>query len=134
MADCIVKTVIPFRFIQTIDMARDILASTKEEIDMSDDEFIFVSDSNNVCRLKTDDTLFTEAMVDFIKYFTLKKFYIIHTVLKAVEQRLSVSKFIRIYRIYFAAVSIIDTKRDRALVINRKPVPVAEFYRTVLNN
>jgi DNA-binding LytR/AlgR family response regulator len=133
VADYIVKPVTPSRFIQAIDRAREIIESNKEDVRIADDEFIFIRDSNVVRRLKIDDILYAEAMGDYVKLHTPQKFYAIHTTLKAVEERLPSSKFIRVHRSYIASLQKIDTIQDGALVINGKAVPVADAYRAALN-
>jgi DNA-binding LytR/AlgR family response regulator len=133
VADYIVKPVTPARFIQAVDKAREILQSKTEEYKLSDDEFVFIRDSNIVRKLKLDDILFAEAMGDYVKLHTLQKFFAIHTTLKTVEERLPASKFLRVHRSYIVALSKIDTLQDGALVINGKPVPVADAYRAALN-
>jgi DNA-binding LytR/AlgR family response regulator len=133
VADYIVKPVTPARFIQAVDKAREILQSNTEEYKLSDDEFVFIRDSNIVRKLKLDDILFAEAMGDYVKLHTLQKFFAIHTTLKTVEERLPASKFLRVHRSYIVAISKIDTIQDGALVINGKPVPVADAYRAALN-
>ena len=133
VADYIVKPVTVSRFIQAIDRAREIIDSNKEDVRMVEDEFIFIRDSNIVRRLKIDDILYAEAMGDYVKLHTSQKFYAIHTTLKAVEERLPSSKFIRVHRSYIASLQKIDTIQDGALVINGKPVPVADAYRSALN-
>lgn len=133
VADFIVKPVTPARFIQAIDKARVLLESRKEQVQQDEDEFVFIRDSNIVRRLKLDDILFAEAMGDYVKLFTPQKFYAIHTTLKAVEERLPVARFTRVHRSYIVAINKIDTIQDGALVINGKPVPVADSYRASLN-
>lgn len=133
VADYIVKPVTPARFIQAIGRAREILESSKEEVKMNEDEFIFIRDSNIVRRMKVDDILYAEAMGDYVKLHTPQKFYAIHTTLKAVEERLPSSKFIRVHRSYIVALNKIDTLQDGALVIHGIPVPVADAFRAALN-
>lgn len=133
VADYIVKPVTPARFLQAIAKAREIIQSNNEEFTLNDEEFIFIRDSNIVRRLKLDDILFAEAMGDYVKLYTPQKFYAIHTTLKAVEERLPVSKFLRVHRSYIVALPKIDTIQDGALVINGRSLPVADAYRTVLN-
>jgi len=132
VADYIVKPVTPSRFIQAIERAREIIESNKD-VRIAEDEFIFIRDSNVVRRLKIDDILYAEAMGDYVKLHTPQKFYAIHTTLRAVEERLPSSKFIRVHRSYIASLQKIDTIQDGALVINGKPVPVADAYRAALN-
>lgn len=133
VADYIVKPVMPARFLQAIDKAREICQSNTEEVNLQEDEFIFIRDSNIVRKLKLEDILFAEAMGDYVKLFTAQKFYAIHTTLKAVEERLPVSAFLRVHRSYIVAVSKIDTVQEGALIINGKPIPVADAYRSTLN-
>jgi DNA-binding LytR/AlgR family response regulator len=133
VADYIIKPVTPARFIQAIDKAREIIESNAEEFKMNDDEFIFFRDSNIVRRLKLDDILFAEAMGDYVKLYTTQKFFAIHTTLKLVEERLPAPRFLRVHRSYIVAISKIDTVQDGALVVNGKPVPVADAFRAGLN-
>lgn len=133
VADYIVKPVTPGRFIQAIDKAREILDSNKEEVKLSDDEFIFIRDANIVRRLKLDDILYAEAMGDYVRLYTPQKFYAIHSTLKAVEERLPAGKFLRVHRSYIVAVNKIEIIQEGALIINGKPVPVADAYRSTLN-
>ena len=133
VADYIVKPVTPSRFIQAVDKAREILQSQTEEFKSTDEEFLFVRDSNIIRRLKLDDILYAEAMGDYVKLYTPQKFFAVHTTLKAVEERLPASKFIRVHRSYIAAFTKIDMIQDGALVINGKTVPVADAYRAALN-
>lgn len=133
VADYIVKPVVPARFIQAIDKAREILDSNAEEVKMVDDEFIFIRDSNIIRRLKLDDLLFAEAMGDYVKLYTPQKFFAVHTTLKAVEERLPPTRFLRVHRSYIVALNKIDTLRDGALLIGEKSIPVADAYRSVLN-
>jgi DNA-binding LytR/AlgR family response regulator len=133
VADYIVKPVMPARFLQAIDKAREICQSNTEEVTLKEDEFIFIRDSNIVRKLRLEDILFAEAMGDYVKLFTAQKFYAVHTTLKEVEERLPANAFLRVHRSYIIAISKIDTIQERAIVINGKPIPVADAYRSALN-
>jgi DNA-binding LytR/AlgR family response regulator len=50
-----------------------------------------------------------------------------------VEQRLPSSRFLRVHRSFIAAIDKIDTVQEGTLIINGKPVPVADAYRSALN-
>jgi DNA-binding LytR/AlgR family response regulator len=133
VADYIVKPLSPTRFIQAIDKARVILESNREEVNLKEDEFIFIRDSNIVRRLKLDKILYAEAMGDYVKLFTPEKFYAIHSTLKTVEERLPGSNFLRVHRSYVVAVDKIDSMEAGVLIVNGKPLPVADAYRSTLN-
>lgn len=133
VADYIVKPVTTARFLQAVDKARIILESDKEQMNAEADEFVFIRDSNIIRRLKMDDIIYAEAMGDYVKIFTAQKFYAIHSTLKTVEERLPASKFLRVHRSYIVAINKIDTIQEGALIINGKPIPVADSYRAALN-
>jgi len=133
VADYIIKPVTTARFIQAIDKAREILESTTEEVKLKEEEFVFIRDSNIVRRLKLDNILYAEAMGDYVKLYTPEKFYAIHATLKAVEERLPAFRFLRVHRSYMVAIDRIDTLDGGALVVNGKPIPVADAYRAALN-
>jgi len=133
VADYIVKPVTPARFEQAIEKAREMLSSKTEEFKINEKEFIFIRDSNIIRRLKIDEILFAEAMGDYVKLHTLQKFYAIHSTLKAVGARLPTSGFLRVHRSYIVAVNKIDTIQDGSIIINGKPLPVADAYRASLN-
>jgi DNA-binding LytR/AlgR family response regulator len=133
VADYIVKPLTSNRFLQAIDKAREILESNREEVKMKEDEFIFIRDSNIIRRLKLDKILYAEAMGDYVKLYTPEKFYAIHTTLKAVEERLPASSFLRVHRSYLVAINKIDSMESGVLTVNGKPLPVADAYRNILN-
>jgi DNA-binding LytR/AlgR family response regulator len=134
VADYIVKPVTPARFVQAMAKAREILESNEEEVKWEEEEFIFIRDSLVVRRLRVEDILFAEAMGDYVKLYTPQKFYAIHTTLKAVEDRLPASRFLRVHRSFLVALNKIDTIQDGVLIIGEKPVPVADAYRKQLNS
>ncbi len=133
VVDYIIKPVTGSRFIQAIDKAREILESNQEEVKLREEEFVFIRDSNIVRRLKLDSILYAEAMGDYVKLYTQEKFYAVHTTLKAVEERLPASRFLRVHRSYLVAINKIDSLEAGVLIINRTPVPVADAYRAALN-
>jgi two-component system, LytTR family, response regulator len=133
VADYIIKPVTAPRFMRAIERAREILESNKEEISVKEDEFVFIRDSNVVRRLKMDSILYAEAMGDYVKLYTPERFYAIHATLKAVEDRLPSSRFLRVHRSYLVAVDKIDTLDGGALIVGGKPLPVADAFRAALN-
>ena len=133
VVDYLVKPVTTPRFVQAIAKAREIAESKEEEIKLKDEEFIFIRDSNIVSRLRLDQILYAEAMGDYVKLYTPERFYAVHTTLRTVEERLPASSFLRVHRSYFVAVNKIDTIDGGSLVVNGKPLPVADAYRAALN-
>jgi DNA-binding LytR/AlgR family response regulator len=134
VADYLLKPVTPGRFLQAVNKAREILESKNTAEPVMTGEFIFVRDSNITRKLRIDDILYAEAMGDYVKFHTTQKVYAIHGTLKAAEEKLPPSKFIRVHRSYIIALSKIDTIQDGGLVVDGKFLPVADAYRKALNS
>jgi DNA-binding LytR/AlgR family response regulator len=133
VADCIIKPLTTPRFAQAIEKAREILECYREEVKVKEDEFIFIRDSNVVRRLKLDCILYAEAMGDYVKLYTPDRFYAVHATLRAVEERLPSSRFLRVHRSYLVAIDKIDTLDGGALVVGGRSLPVADAFRAALN-
>ncbi len=133
VADYIIKPVTPARLVQAIDKARELIQSEAEQMNVEGDEFIFIRDSNIIRRLSLDEILYAESLRDYVKLHTPQRFYAIHNTLKAVEDRLPSTKFLRVHRSYIVAIDKIDTIREGAIIVREKVVPVADAYRAALN-
>ena len=72
-------------------------------------------------------------MGDYVKVFTQQKFHVVHTTLKALEEKLPASKFMRIHRSYIIALNKIDFIQDGVINLCKTAVPVADAYRSSLN-
>jgi DNA-binding LytR/AlgR family response regulator len=133
VADYLIKPVSPARFIQAIERAREICEAPAQELQVSDNEFVFIRDNGVLKRIKIDEILFLEAMGDYVKLHTPAKYYAIHTTLKAVEEKLPVGRFMRVHRSYIVALDKIEAIEDGTIVILKNTVPVADAYRAALN-
>jgi two-component system LytT family response regulator len=133
VADYIVKPVTPPRFLQAVEKVREIFSSNKSDVSIGEKEFVFIRDNGILKRLLIEDIHFLEAMGDYVKVFTQQKFHAIHTTLKTVEEKLPPDKFLRVHRSYIVALNKIEKIEEGVIVINNKPVPVADAYRSTLN-
>jgi two-component system LytT family response regulator len=133
VADYLIKPVSPARFIQAIERAREICEGQTQELQVSDNEFVFIRDNGVLKRVKIDEILFLEAMGDYVKLHTPHKYYAIHTTLKAVEEKLPPGRFMRVHRSYIVALDKIEAIEDGTIVILKNAVPVADAYRSALN-
>jgi two-component system LytT family response regulator len=134
VADYLIKPVHPARFIQAIEKAKEICDSNNREIQVSDTEFVFIRDTGILKRIRTEDILFLEAMGDYVKLNTPQKFHAIHTTLKALEEKLPGGKFMRVHRSYIVALDKIESIEDGTIIIQKNAIPVADAYRSALNN
>ncbi len=130
VADYLLKPVTLPRLLQAIDKAREVLQRDKTEVNNIDENYLFIRDNGALKKMKLEDILWIEAMGDYIKIYTPGKWYIVHTTLKAVEEKLSSANLMRIHRSYIVALDKIDTIEDGVLNIMSTPIPIAESYRS----
>ena len=131
--DYLVKPVSPARFLQSIVRAKDAVESNKQVLNIEGKEFVFVRDSGVLKKISIEDILFLEAMGDYVKIHTAQKFHIVHTTLKSVEGKLPPGKFLRVHRSYIVAINKIDFVEEGVINIGKIAVPVADAYRSLLN-
>ncbi|UPK66867.1 LytR/AlgR family response regulator transcription factor [Chitinophaga filiformis] len=134
VADYLIKPVTPSRFLQAIERAKEVQQATSREVHDTDNEFVFIRDSGILKRIRLDDILYLEAMGDYVKLHTSQKFHAVHSTLKAIEERLPETKFMRVHRSYIVALDKIEAIQDGAIVISKNSVPVADAYRAALNS
>jgi two-component system LytT family response regulator len=133
VADYLVKPVTLPRFLLAMEKVREIFNSNKVGVSIDEKEFVFIRDNGILKRLMIEDIHFLEAMGDYVKVFTQQKFHAIHTTLRNVEEKLPPNKFLRVHRSYIVALNKIEKIEEGVIVINNKPVPVSDGYRSSLN-
>lgn len=134
VVDYIVKPVETARFLKAIDRVKEAIQSNTEQIEVKEKEFVFVRDSGVLKKINAEDILYLEAMGDYVKVFTSQKFHIVHATLKSIEEKLPAVKFMRVHRSYIIALNKIDFIEEGVINIQGIPIPVADAYRTPLNN
>lgn len=133
VADYLVKPVTLPRFLLAMEKVKEIFNSNKVGVSIDEKEFVFIRDNGILKRLMIEDIHFLEAMGDYVKVFTQQKFHAIHTTLRNVEEKLPPNKFLRVHRSYIVALNKIEKIEEGVIVINNKPVPVSDGYRSSLN-
>lgn len=133
VVDYLVKPITPARFLQAIERAGEAVASDKQEVKIESKDFIFIKDNGVLKKINVEDILFLEAMGDYVKVHTPQKFHVVHSTLKAIEEKLPENKFVRVHRSYIVALNKIDYIQDGVINISKTTIPIADTYRSVLN-
>ncbi|MBD0276397.1 MAG: LytTR family DNA-binding domain-containing protein [Bacteroidota bacterium] len=131
--DYLIKPITPSRFLLAIDRASEALAADKQEVKVQEQEFVFVKDNGVLKRINTDDILYLEAMGDYVKVHTPQRFHVLHSTLKAIEEKLSSQKFVRVHRSYIVSLNKIDSIQEGTILIGKASIPIADTYRTALH-
>jgi DNA-binding LytR/AlgR family response regulator len=133
VVDYLVKPISLPRFTQAIEKAQETVESNREEVKVEEQGFVFVKDNGVLKRISIDDILFLEAMGDYVKVHTAQKFHVVHATLKSIEEKLPLSKFVRVHRSYIVAINKIDYIQEGTISIGKTTIPVADTHKTNLN-
>ena len=132
--DYIVKPVTLDRFIKAITKAQEIFGNSQPLIDSSGNDQVFIKSKSTLLKINTNEILWIEALGDYITINTAEKKHVIHSTMKAIENKLSADKFARVHRSFIIAVDKIESIDDTVVIINKKLIPVGAVYKENLLN
>lgn len=97
----------------------------------ADEEFIFLKVEYQWVRISLKDILFIESLKDYVKVHleNSQKPLLSLISLKALEEKLPSSKFMRIHRSYIAALDKINTISKNSIFIGKTEINVGEQYK-----
>jgi len=132
VADYLIKPVTPSRLLEAITKAEKIYKYRNATISSVEKEFIFLKDKKVLKKINISEILWIEAMGDYIKIHVPEKWYMAHTSLRLLEDKLPPEKFMKIHRSYIIALNKIDSIEDNVIHINKNMIPLADSCRQQL--
>lgn len=93
---------------------------------------LFIKENKVIRKINLDDILWMEAKGDYVQFNLPGKSYMVHGSLKAIEDKFSSDKFIRVHRSYIIAIDKVEYIEDRLVYIKNQPIPVSESYKDLL--
>ena len=119
------------------------LARVEERIDrkeapVKESTEIFIKNNSSLVRLKYDDILWVEAMENYVVLNTYTDRYTIHFTMKALSEKLTADKFMRVHRSFIVNFTKVKSIEDNMLMIvsdkTTKAIPVGKSYKDKLMN
>lgn len=133
VVDYLVKPFSLSRIMLSIERALELFYSQGVELAEPDaGEFLFIKDNKVMRKVNINDILWMEAKGDYVRLCTSEKNYVLHSSLRAFEEKLPPTKFLRVHRSYIIAFNKIDYIEDKLLYIHNQPVPVSDTYKDQL--
>lgn len=134
VVDYLLKPVSLDRFIKAANKARELyeLKNRKPEINtVSEPEFFFVNVDYSQLKIVTADIIWIEGLKDYIKIHlkNVSKPVITRMTLKAMEEQLPASKFIRIHKSSILAIACITAVRKNSVFVGTMELTVGENYQ-----
>jgi DNA-binding LytR/AlgR family response regulator len=130
VVDYLVKPLYLPRTMMAINRATELLKQKDVYLNQVETDHLFIKENKIIRKVLIDDIYLLESKGDYVKIYVVEKYHIVHATLKLFEDRLPVTKFMRVHRSYIVALDKIDYIEDNILYINNLPVPLSESYRS----
>lgn len=107
-------------------------AAVKDDNDSqvtSSDKHIFIKSDGKLVRLNNEDILYIESMGDYVKFVTAEKKYITHNTIKALEEKVDKTCFMKVHRSYIINLTKIDDIRENDLFIKGTEIPISKAHK-----
>lgn len=126
--DYLVKPFSFERFLKSANKARE---QATRQSGSPEQDYIFVYSEYNLVKIMTNDILYIEGLKDYIKIHVagLDKSIITRLSMKAMEEHLPTSKFIRTHKSFIVSVDKIKSIRNNKIRLATAEVPLSEHYR-----
>lgn len=97
-------------------------------------DYLFVNVEYNLVKIAVPDITHIEGLKDYIKIYLANaaKPIVTKLSLKALTDKLSAEKFVRVHKSYIVAVDKISFIRRNRIHINEQVIPISDFYREEL--
>lgn len=133
VVDYLVKPVAFDRFLKACNKAMQqyILSHTAITTQVVNADYIFVNADYSLLKIVVNDIQWVEGLKDYIKIHLASspKPVITRMTMKNIEEKLPVSRFVRIHKSYILALSAITAIRKNSIFINTLELPVTDNYK-----
>ena len=129
--DYLVKPISYSRFVKAVDKV--VRFREKENVDASERNEIFIKKGSSLVRIRLNDIVVVEALENYVVLHTDNEKYTIHFTMKAINQQLPSSIFVRVHRSFIVNKTRITMIRDNSLEMGDykdiKSIPIGKSFR-----
>ena len=93
---------------------------------------IYVRSDGRLVRIGYDEILYFENVGDYIKVISSVGNFIFHGTIKALDNRITHPRFLKVHRSYIINLDKIKDIEDNTLVIERKVIPISRAHKPIL--
>jgi len=138
VVDYLVKPVPLDRFIKACNKAWELFNLRSKKVEnpsSSEPDFLFVNVEYSLVKVEFTDIQWIEGLKDYIRIYlkSSSKPIITRMSMKAIEEELPSSKFIRVHKSFIVSVSAITSVRKNSIFIGAEEIPVGENYKDSVN-
>lgn len=134
ITDFLKKPISADRFAKAIDKVITIRERRNAVATASEKHELYIKTDGRYVRLPYDEILYFENVGDYIKAATTLGNFIFHDTMKALDQKISNPRFLKVHRSYIINMNRIKDIEDNTIVIEKKVIPVSRAYKSILIN
>lgn len=125
--DYLLKPYEPERFRKAVNKAKEFYDYNKKEI--NETNFIFVRADYSLIKIDCTEILYIESIDDYLRiHLSGKKPIMTLSTLKAIEDKLPATDFIRVHRSYIVALNKIESVRGKNIQLPNTEIPISNKY------
>lgn len=131
VVDYLLKPVDFSRFMQACNKAQALYQLKKGQSAPRDVDYFFVPADYSLVKLMYSDVMWIEGLRDYVKIHLKPPTHpmLVRSTVKAMENELPASRFLRIHKSFIVAVNSITSVRKNSVFIGDMELPIGETYR-----
>ena len=134
VTDFIKKPILLKRFNRAMDKVWERYRRINEVALSSAATELYVKSDGKFVRLPYNEILYFENVGDYIKVISERGMHIIYGALKALAEKLSYPRFLKVHRSYIVNLDKIVDIEDNSLVIGKKVIPISRAHKPIIMN
>jgi DNA-binding LytR/AlgR family response regulator len=110
------------------------LAAAPAQVNTSEKNYFFVKANGKLVKINYTDIKYIEGMKDYLKIHTASSVIVTHHTMKAMEEQLPSTKFMRVHKSYIISLSAIKSIEGNIihLDLDKAEIPLGSSYRDAL--
>jgi DNA-binding LytR/AlgR family response regulator len=125
--DYLLKPIAFERFVQAVNKAAERLRLLSNE--KGEKDYILVKADHKVHRLRYDDILYVQSMLEYVAFYTPEGRILSLGSLRSLEDELPKSLFIRVHKSFIVAKKKVTTLEGNTVHIGKEKIPIGASYR-----
>lgn len=127
-ADYLLKPISFSRFLKSVNKVRELLGN--DESRLPGEDHFYVKEDGKMVKVMFRDILWIEGVKDYIFIHSNSTRHMVLTSMKAAEEKLDSSIFMRVHRSHIVNLKCVDALEGNILHIAEHRIPVSKQYRT----
>ncbi len=131
VVDYLVKPVSLDRFIKACNKAYELFQLRSKNNGETNNAYIFVKADYSLIKIDLEDIVWVEGLKDYLRIHlhNSNKPIVTRMAMKALEEELPSSRFVRIHKSFIVSIRFITSIRKSTLLVGEQELPIGDIYR-----